>query len=440
MDYMDIHSIYQLYLEHPEVSTDSRRLTPGCLFVALHGERFDGNAYAHSALKAGAAYAIVDDQSLEPDPRLILVEDTLTTLQELAALHRATLGTPVIAITGTNGKTTTKELSAAVLSRGYELLYTEGNLNNHIGVPLTLLRLRRAHQLALIEMGASAPGDIDELCQIAQPNYGVITNIGLAHLEGFGSIEGVERTKGELYDWLRRHEGKVIRREGDERLARLGRGIPAVTYGSSPEAVVYGELDTESDSPYLCFTWGAEAIDLRSRYQRTKLVGAYNIDNALVAVALGLFFDVKPDDIAEALETYTPSNSRSQLVVSGSNEIIADAYNANPSSMTTALDNFLSIPTDKRRIIILGDMNELGEDSLRQHRAILDHLYPYWHTAKGELWLCGPIWTRLAGSTHHCFADTATLIESLEAHRPEQALILVKGSNGIGLERIIPYL
>lgn len=437
---MTIQELYQLYLAHPCVTTDSRRVPEGSLFFALRGDRFDGNAYALAAIEAGAAYAVVDDESLPEHPQLLLVEDSLLALQELAALHRATLGLPVIAITGTNGKTTTKELAAAVLSRAYKLLYTEGNLNNHIGVPLTLLRLTAEHQMALIEMGASHPGDIDELCQIAQPNYGLITNIGVAHLEGFGSIEGVEATKGELYDWLRAHDGKVIRKEEDVRLSRMGRGLPSVTYGHSAEAVVQGRL-IDSSAILLSFEWGAEAIGLEMRPQSTQLVGAYNIDNALAAIALGLFFDVPADAIADAIATYTPSNSRSQLVSTARNRVVVDAYNANPSSMRSAIDNYMRIATTERRLLILGDMNELGEESQEAHERLLAYLLPY--TAQGhDLLLCGPIWKACTSDEGRVrtFADATELATYLQELEPSGYLILVKGSNSIHLSEVVRYL
>lgn len=434
-----IHELYSIYLEHPTVSTDSRRIEAGSIFFALRGDRFDGNAYALEALTQGAAYAVVDDPGLPEHPQLLRVADSLTALQELAALHRATLSLPVIAITGTNGKTTTKELAAAVLSHSYNLLYTEGNLNNHIGVPLTLLRMRAEHQLVLIEMGASKPGDIEELCVIAQPNYGIITNVGKAHLEGFGSIEGVAATKGELYDWLREHGGKVIRKEEDTLLAEIGAGIPTVSYGQSEQAVVRGYLSTSGSSMFLEFDWEATAIGLERRHQQTQLVGAYNIDNALAAIALGLFLDVPAEAIGDAIASYHPSNSRSQLIESQHNVIIADAYNANPSSMRMALDNFCAITSPRPRLIILGDMNELGEASGYAHRELLDRLRPLADTGT-EVYLCGPIWVEIASGVLPTFADTSALMAYLEEHRPEGRLILVKGSNGIGLGRIIPQL
>lgn len=440
-DMITTEKLYEYFLEHPIISTDSRHITRGSIFFALSGERFDGNDFALAALEQGASYAVVDREDLPEHPQLLRVEDSLLALQELAALHRATLAKPVIAITGTNGKTTTKELAAAVLSTTFKLLYTEGNLNNHIGVPLTLLKLRDEHDFALIEMGASKPGDIDELCQIAQPNYGLITNIGEAHLEGFKSIVGVERTKAELYGWLKSHEGKVIRREEDERLTRLSQGIPAVTYGQSSEAVVRASLIPSSHSLYLQFEWSAPAINLLPRKQATHLVGDYNLDNALAAIAIGLFFGVSPESIEQALENYVPSNSRSQFVKSERNEIIVDAYNANPSSMQTALRNYFSIETALSRVLILGDMNELGEAALAAHRSIYEQIQQYAATMPCTAIYCGPQWSALlSGSGERTFADVEALRAYLQGASIAESLILLKGSNGIKLGNVIALL
>lgn len=442
---MTTQELYPIYLAHSVVSTDSRRIEPGCIFFALRGDRFDGNAYALSALEAGAAYAVVDDASLPEHPQLLRVEDGLLALQELAALHRATLSLPVIAITGTNGKTTTKELAAAVLSRGYNLLYTEGNLNNHIGLPLTLLRMTREHQLVLVEMGASKPGDIEELCQIAQPNYGIITNIGKAHLEGFGSIEGVASTKGELYDWLREHEGKVIRREEDEWLTALGEGLPTVSYGSSSEATVQGRIVPHPSSRYLSLEWSVPALGMSAHRLDTHLVGDYNLSNVLAAIALGLFLDIKAEDIDAAIASYRPSNSRSQLIQTPHNVVVADAYNANPSSMHMALEAFAGSDAEHPRLYILGDMNELGTASDYAHREVLQWLAS--HLKEGEeAWLCGANFLRLRGelplpaSQVQAFADVEELRGYLAVHPATSRSVLVKGSNGVGLGKILPLL
>ena len=388
---ISIEELYQIYLQHPIICTDSRKITKQCLFFALSGERFDGNQFALSAIEQGAAYAIVDSEDLPEHPQLLHVEDTLLALQELAALHRATLSKPVIAITGTNGKTTTKELVAQVLSSTFNILYTEGNLNNHIGVPLTLLRLKDEHDFAIIEMGASKPGDIDELCQIAQPNYGIITNIGEAHLEGFQSIIGVERTKGELYAWLKEHDGKIIRKENDERLARLGKGIPSVTYGQSSDAVIQGKL-SEQNGIFLAFQWSAPAINIGIQEQTTQLVGAYNLDNALAAISLG-----------------------------------------------SAITNFQQLSTELRKTLILGDMNELGASSEDAHHSIFNDLIEPMLSENCRVILCGPIWTKLLSSDTRVtrYASASELHDALSLEPITDAFILLKGSHGIQLEKII---
>lgn len=433
--------LYEIFCQHPEIVTDSRQILPGCLFFALKGARFDGNQYALEALESGAAYAVIDDARLPNDPRLLLVEDVLGAMQALAREHRRRMGIPVIAITGTNGKTTTKELAAAVLSTTYRLLYTQGNLNNHIGVPLTLLRLRQEHQLALVEMGASKPGDIAELCAIAEPNYGIITNIGQAHLEGFGSLEGVLRTKGELYDWLRNHEGKAIRNADDPLLRDIADGIPSVLYGQGSEALIKGELlSQEAGKLFLELQWSAEVIGIEGQRQATQLVGAYNMGNVLAAVALGLFLDVPSEEIVRSIAAYSPSNSRSQLMHTPlDNLVIADAYNANPSSMHHALENFFAIESPRPRLLILGDMNELGTQAHEAHQSLYEEIQRLAQEGD-QLWLCGPIWAGM-GLTERTFASAVELEHYLsKGNVPHGHLILVKGSNGIRLNNILPKL
>lgn len=434
-----IQELYEIFKLHPSVSTDSRRITQGCIFFALHGDKFDGNDFALQALADGAAYAVVDDERLTGDDRLLFVEDTLLALQELAALHRASMPALVIGITGTNGKTTTKELTAAVLSTTFRMIYTEGNLNNHIGVPLTLLRLEPEHELALIEMGASKPDDIDELCQIAQPNYGLITNIGEAHLEGFGSIVGVERTKAELYQWLRTHEGKCFRREEDERLTRLSREIPAVTYGQSSEAVVIGHSVPSADGMSLSVEWQVPTLDLDNQRIDTHLVGAYNLDNVLAAISIGLFLGVPSEAINRAIADYTPTNSRSQYIQSERNDIIADAYNANPSSMAEAIRNVFAIDSPRPRLLILGDMNELGAESTAAHERIYNLIRELRQPSTSVV-LVGRIWSMLNPEGAVVLPDTNAVLTYINEQKPTGHLALVKGSNGIGLSSILPSL
>lgn len=442
MMYTDIQTLYQYYLQHPIICTDSRHISAGCIFFALKGSNFDGNAYAEEALAQGAAYAVVDNEELEPHRQLLLVDDSLLALQELAALHRATLSKPVLAITGTNGKTTTKELVAAVLTSEYKVLYTEGNMNNHIGLPLTLLRLREEHDFAIVEMGASKVGDIAELCAIAQPNYGVITNIGEAHLEGFGSIVGVERTKAELYQWLKKTDGKVFRREDDARLSRLSEGLPAVTYGQSVGATIQAELFPANEGMYLSFVWQAPIISVGKQEQRTQLVGDYNLDNALVAISVGLFFGLEAEKINQAIEAYKPNNSRSQYIQTERNELILDAYNANPSSMRAALVNFFEhIDSSRERVLILGDMNELGDRATEAHMSLYELLCTRYKGRYDRVYFCGSIWfALLRNKSEHCFADTQTLLQTLNTDAIRGKLILIKGSNSYQLQTLVNVL
>nr|WP_314594503.1 UDP-N-acetylmuramoyl-tripeptide--D-alanyl-D-alanine ligase [uncultured Porphyromonas sp.] len=439
---MLLDDLYQLYLEHPTVSTDTRRLSPGCIFFALKGANFDGNRYARQALEAGAAYAVLDDPEQLIDERTLLVEDVLTSLQQLAAHHRRQLGTPILAITGTNGKTTTKELTAAVLSARYPILYTEGNLNNHIGVPLTLLRLGPEHQWAIIEMGASHPGDIAELCAIADPDYGLITNIGAAHLEGFGSLEGVRATKGELYDHIRAKGAQLFVHADDPMLLEMSVGVERHTYGTSPEAELRGEALHEDGSLQLALRY--RVGDYEGRLA-TQLVGDYNLPNVLAALAVGSYLGVPYAAMEEALAHYAPSNSRSQLIeTERGNRLIADAYNANPSSMHTALQNFLAIPQTpgQGRVLILGDMNELGAASESAHHELLEEIRRAGQPLR--LYLCGPCWMReLAAHPDPevaAFAEVGELIQSLQAAPISDSLILIKGSNGIKLGSVLEYL
>lgn len=437
-----LDDLYQLYLEHPTVSTDTRRLSPGCIFFALKGANFDGNRYARQALEAGAAYAVLDDPEQLIDERTLLVEDVLTSLQQLAAHHRRQLGTPILAITGTNGKTTTKELTAAVLSARYPILYTEGNLNNHIGVPLTLLRLGPEHQWAIIEMGASHPGDIAELCAIADPDYGLITNIGAAHLEGFGSLEGVRATKGELYDHIRAKGAQLFVHADDPMLLEMSAGVERHTYGTSPEAELRGEVLHEDGALQLALRY--RVGDYEGRLA-TQLVGDYNLPNVLAALAVGSYLGVPYAAMEEALARYAPSNSRSQLIeTERGNRLIADAYNANPSSMHTALQNFLAIPQTpgQGRVLMLGDMNELGAASKAAHHELLEEIRRAGQPL--QLYLCGPCWMReLAAQpdpTVAVFAEVGELIRNLEAAPISDSLILIKGSNGIKLGSVLEYL
>ena len=432
---MDIDTLYRIFLQSSGVTTDSRRCPAGSLFFALKGDTFDGNAFAAKALESGCAYAVIDnpDYRVAGDGRYVQVDDCLRTLQRLARHHRRTLGTRIIGITGTNGKTTTKELMAAVLSTTFCLHYTQGNLNNHIGVPLTLLGLRREHQLAVVEMGASHPGDIRELVEIAEPDFGLITNVGKAHLEGFGSFEGVIRTKGELFDYLRSRGGATVFVHADnDLLTEMAHDLQQVRYGSREGLFVTGRMT--QNSPYLGFEWKAGDESTPHSVQ-THLIGEYNLPNALAAAAVGRFFGVTATDIDRALAGYIPHNNRSQLVHTRHNTLIVDAYNANPTSMMAAIENFrkLQAPT---KMLILGDMRELGADSAAEHQHIVDHLEACGFT---DVALVG---SQFAATRHHypTYADAPALIAALEADRPTGKTILIKGSNGIHLQSVAEAL
>lgn len=424
-----IEELYTLFLQHPQVTTDSRDCPAGSLFFALKGESFDGNAYAKQALDSGCSYAVVDNPDVaDPiDKRYLLVDDVLTTLQQLANYHRRQLGTTIIGVTGTNGKTTTKELISAVLSKKYNVLYTQGNFNNHIGVPKTLLRLTRQHEMAVIEMGANHPGEIKTLVNIVEPNYGIITNVGKAHLLGFGSFEGVIKTKGELYDFLREHDGTVFINENNPHLMGIADGLQLVLYGNNGELI--------DCSPYL-------HLSVKGMDVQTNLIGAYNLDNALAAACIGQFFEVSDEDICAALNEYTPTNNRSQLVKTGKNTLIVDAYNANPTSMKAALDNFhrMNMPN---KMIIIGDMRELGEASHEEHVKILQLVYKY---SFPLVWLVGE---EMRGATTDMpdysssfifFADVEEVKMALEKIGIKDRTILIKGSNSMKLYTLVDCL
>lgn len=412
-----IEQLYELFRSHPVITTDSRDCPEGSIFFALKGEKFDGNKYALQALEKGCAYAVIDDKELKGNnEKLLLVDNVLSALQQLAQYHRRQLKMPVIGITGTNGKTTTKELIAAVLKKKYNILYTQGNFNNSIGVPKTVLQLRPEHQLAVIEMGASHPGDITELVNVSEPNYGIITNVGRAHLLGFGSFEGVIRTKGELYDFIREHGGKVFINGKNPYLKGISNDLELIEYADNGNFI--------SCDPFLRFRWDGREV-------QTNLVGAYNIDNVLAAATIGRYFGVSNDDICNALAEYTPSNNRSQFVQTAQNRLIIDAYNANPTSMAAALENFSQMQMPDK-IAILGDMGELGEVSQQEHIKIVN-----WLSDSGiEAYLTGHEFTQAvnsAGAKFTCFADVDALRAYLTEHPVTNRTVLVKGSNSTRL-------
>ena len=428
---MEIEELYSRFLVCGTVTTDSRHCPQGSMFIALKGETFNGNAFAAQALAQGCRYAVVDEPEYARGESYILVDDCLQVLQQLANYHRRQLKTPIIGITGTNGKTTTKELVSSVLSKKYKVLFTQGNLNNHIGVPLTLLRLNKEHEMAVVEMGANHPGEIKALVQIAEPDYGLITNVGKAHLLGFGSFEGVIKTKGELYDFLREKGNATIFIQNENSyLNAIAHGLHCVRYGQASGLFVSGKL--LSCSPFLAFEWMSEG---NTYPVQTHLIGAYNLDNALASVAIGKYFDVAPEDICEALSTYMPQNNRSQLVDTGRNKLIVDAYNANPTSMMAALENFRQVQAP-HKMVILGDMKELGEVSLEEHRKIVGFLDG---CRFDRVMLAGPEFKAVASAYEH-FDNVDAVKEALEKSKPVGFTILIKGSNSMKLSQLPAYL
>ena len=462
---MNIEQLYAEYLKRRDVTTDSRKVREGSIFFALKGDNFDGNRFAASALEQGAALCVIDNPECKVDDRCVVVDDVLKTLQELACYHRSQLTVPVIGITGTNGKTTTKELLAAVLSKRYRVHATQGNFNNHIGVPLTLLSMPADAEMLIVEMGANHPGEIDFLCNIANPEFGLITNVGKAHLEGFGSFKGVIRTKTELYKHLAAMAGVIfvnsdneILMERAEKMSQLpsspsvlpgvipsipgakpsdytddfkvrGVNMPmasVVTYGSSETAECKGAF--VSADPYMKFYF---EDDDNVYTVQSQLIGAYNYDNAMAAVCVGRYFGVELFDIKTAIEEYCPSNNRSQFKRTERNALVLDCYNANPSSMMAALENFAAM-SGTSKMVILGDMRELGESSLEEHQRIVNYLETM---PLQEVWLVGSEFARTQ-TNFRLFPDVEAVKAELQTNCPANRLILVKGSNGTHLYQL----
>lgn len=419
---MSIEEIYSLYKEYPFVCTDTRNITNNSIFFALKGGNFNGNKFAEQALSQGCAYAIIDEAEYSHIPKTILVKDVLTTLQELSAFHRRTFKIPVIGITGSNGKTTTKELINAILSTQYNTFATRGNLNNHIGVPLSLLEVNPKHEIAIIEMGANHVGEIQFLSGLSTPDYGLITNIGKAHLEGFGSYENVIIAKTELYQNILKRGGKIFINNDNNILTSNSGELEKITYGQKESNFVSASLNENSES-------------LSLRYKnleiKTQLVGSYNFENALSAIAIGKYFGISDSNIKKALEEYSPTNNRSQLIKKESNTIIMDAYNANPVSMQAALRNLNSLSAKK--VAILGDMKELGEYSYKEHKDIVDLLIKH----EIEAYLVGKEFSNLEQERFETFENVDDLCEHLKSFPIQNATILVKGSRGIKLESVV---
>ena len=450
-----MENIYEKFLESSGVSIDSRNCPKDAMFIGIKGANFDGNTFVEKALEQGCKYAITDNPEIGVgNPNIIHVQDSLKTLQDLAHYHRMMFDIPVIGITGTNGKTTSKELISTVLSKEYNVLYTQGNLNNHIGVPLTLLRLNRSHNIAVVEMGANHPKEIEFLCKIARPNYGIITNVGKAHLEGFGSFEGVKKTKGELYDFIHSVDGKIFLHADNSHLCEMvysgtesvevsmtefANALETIKYGESEENFVSGNI--LSCTPYINveLRLNGNASGEKTSYKiETNLIGDYNLSNILSAACIGRYFGVMDEEIVSALQEYTPTNNRSQCTRTEKNTLIVDAYNANPTSMEAALKNFSKIETTSDRVLILGDMKELGEDSEAEHQKVLALIQSLGFT---RTYFVGSEFAKVVGSEFSkCFENVESLAEYLTADPISDSTILIKGSNSTRLTKIVDSL
>jgi UDP-N-acetylmuramoyl-tripeptide--D-alanyl-D-alanine ligase len=432
--------LYAIYLQHSLICTDTRKISPGCLFFALKGEHFDGNNFAEQALNAGAAYVVVDREEVVKDSRYLLVDDGLTALQDLARYHRQQLHIPVIGITGSNGKTTTKELLHAVLSQHFCAFATQGNLNNHIGVPLSILSIGPEVDLAIIEMGANHQQEIAFLSEIAQPTHGLITNIGKAHLEGFGGIEGVKKGKGELYDFLAKTNGISFINHDSRDLLAMSRARELneiVFYGQGIDNYVSGKII--ADAPFLEIAWERSRVEVDDRRHqiKTHLTGAYNLDNILAAIAVGCFFGLNPEEINTGISEYTPNNNRSQITQTASNTVICDYYNANPSSISAALENLDKLKAAKK-VVVLGDMFELGDDSAKEHLEIIEKAVKL--DADRCIFIGKDFKSQEKGYAAEFYTSTEEAFDALKANPIKDATVLVKGSRGMKLEKLIELL
>jgi UDP-N-acetylmuramoyl-tripeptide--D-alanyl-D-alanine ligase len=418
---MQIQELYKLFLVNPLICTDTRRITKGSIFFALKGENFNGNNFAQLAIEKGCAYAIVDEEKFCKDDKIILVANVLECLQKLAKHHRKQLSIPIIGVTGTNGKTTSKELIQAVLSTKKKCYATKGNLNNHIGVPLSILKINQNHEIAIIEMGANHIGEIASLCDISQPNYGVITNIGKAHLEGFGSIDGVIKAKTELYQYILKNKGNVFVSKEDDLLLNLSDGIERITYGN--KGGFCGEIaDT---TPFVSINFDNQII-------KSNLIGDYQSSNIMLAVCIGKHFEITDENIKLAIENYTPTNNRSEIIETKNNKLILDAYNANPSSMNSMLHSFAK-QNYENKLCVLGDMLEMGETSLKEHQAIINLV----NELKLESIFIGKEFSKINTTAYN---RTDAFAKFLNENPIKNKTILLKGSRGIELEKLVELL
>lgn len=436
MNHESLEQLYELFLMHGKVTTDTRQCKPGNIFFALTGDNFDGNAFVPEALSAGCSVAVTSNHSYKGIDNVFVVDNTLIALQQLATHHRKMLDIPIIGITGSNGKTTTKELLSTVLQKKFNVFFTQGNLNNHIGVPLTLLSMNNSTEIGVVEMGANHIGEIRDLCNICRPNLGIITNIGKAHLEGFGSYEGVITAKSELYSFINQTGGKLFVNASDHLLMELSHHMSRSTYGKASAHESMVEAETVSASPFLSF-------ELKNNTEQeniaitTQLLGAYNIDNALVACCVGAYYGISNQEMKDALEAYVPSNNRSQMVKTEYNQVLMDAYNANPSSMKAAIDNFALIDYPNKTLI-LGGMRELGDDSAMEHNNLLGQLQAYGFDS--VLLVGSEFNTTNCPSDYNWFPSTNELLDFLKQHPIKNRFILVKGSRSNKLEAAQTYL
>ncbi len=432
---MEPSNLYQYYLSHSIICTDTRKITPGCLFFALKGDNFDANTFAPQALELGAAFAVIDNPEFKTDDRFILVDDVLFALQQLGRYHREQLNIPVIGLTGSNGKTTTKELVNSVLAQKFQTSATKGNLNNHIGVPLTLLEIGADTEIAIVEMGANHQKEIQMLCEICRPDFGLITNVGKAHLEGFGGFEGVKKGKGELYDFLEKHSGVVFINKDNSFLLEMAKNRSfkeVVFYGKNSSDEVSGELLDNDPHLKLWWTFKGENHEVSS-----QLTGIYNFENILAAIAVGLRFGLTSDEINKGINSYEPRNNRSQIIKTSFNTVIGDYYNANPSSMMAALENMTQLKAEKK-VAILGDMFEVGEDSAREHENVVQKTLSFHFD---ELILIGEEFYKMNERADATFyRTTAEAAEALKKKPIKDALVLLKGSRGMKLEGLVELL
>ncbi len=431
---MKIEELYKIYKDYPSITTDSRNCPKDSLFFALKGENFDGNNFAEKAIDQGCRYAIIDNPEKQKNERFILVDDVLNTLRSLAAYHRQQLSISIIGITGTNGKTTTKELIATVLNKKYKTLFTQGNLNNHIGVPLTLLQITEEHKMAVIEMGANHPGEIRDSVEIVCPNFGIITNVGKAHLEGFGSFEGVIATKGELYDYLRANNGHVFINKNNNYLQTILQDIPHSDYAvNNLEASINGEII--SCTPFVSLKWKKKNQSI-SHTINTKFIGDYNAENMLAAICVGCYFGIEEKEICDAIENYIPRNNRSQLTETVENKLIIDTYNANPTSMLAALNNFSRMDFEQKTLL-LGDMLELGDASNEEHLKIIETIEK---SNFQNIFLVGKIFSSLANDKYLTFKNIDEFCDFIDKNPLKGQCILIKGSHSIHLEKSVDKL